>query len=74
LKLGDGKALVVLAVVALIVLPIVDVSLALANPESAKRSSQSIDQVNAWNDLARTPGTPCSYEEGPMEAPAWGAP
>lgn len=60
---GDsGKALAVLAVIALIVLPAVDIGLAAARPESPERSSQAIDQVNAFNDLSRTPGSPCSYE------------
>jgi hypothetical protein len=49
-----------LAVIALIVLPAVDIGLAVATPED-ERSSDAIDQVNVFNDLARTTGTPCSY-------------
>jgi hypothetical protein len=54
------KAGAILAVIALLVLPIVDVSLAAAPPET-DRSSDAIDQVNVLNDLARSAGTPCTY-------------
>jgi len=58
---GDfGKLALVLAVVALLVLPIVDIAVALATPED-ERSNEAIDQVNVLNDLARTPGSPCAY-------------
>ena len=69
--LGDegGKALVLVAVVALVVLPIVDVWLALDAPES-ERSPQAIDQVNAFNDLARLPGSPCSWDAPPDPGPS----
>lgn len=61
---GDsGKALAYLAVLALIVLPIVDLWLALDDPESPTRSGRAIDFVNAYNDLARWPGSPC-FEGG----------
>ncbi|MCS6914427.1 MAG: hypothetical protein RMK29_01010 [Myxococcales bacterium] len=56
-----GRALVVLAALALLVLPAVDVALAVAPAESPTRSSQAIDQTNALNDLMRSPGNPCSY-------------
>jgi hypothetical protein len=58
---GDfGKLALVLAVVALVVLPIVDLAVAVATPEN-DRSTDAIDQVNVLNDLARTPGSPCAY-------------
>lgn len=67
---GDlGKAAVVLAVVALVVLPAVDLGLAIAPAESAGPSAQAIDQVNAWNDLLRSPGTSCSYDQAAGGAP-----
>jgi hypothetical protein len=67
---GDlGKAAVVLAVVALVVLPAVDLGLAIAPAESAGPSAQAIDQVNAWNDLLRSPGTACSYDQAAGGAP-----
>lgn len=69
---GSGQLLVVLAVVALIVLPTIDVALALASPESSSVSSSAIDRVNAYNDLARTPGTACSGV--PAYGPPTGAP
>jgi hypothetical protein len=59
-----GKALVILAVIALVVLPIVDLAVAVTPPES-ERSSDAIDQVNVFNDLARWPGSPCAYGGAP---------
>ena len=55
-KLGD--ALVYLLIIALIVMPIVDLALVIGPAESDK-SATSIDWVNAWNDLLRTPGSAC---------------
>jgi hypothetical protein len=57
-----GYVLLVLAVLALTVLPVIDLALAIAPAESAGRSAQAIDQVNALNDLMRMTGSPCSYE------------
>jgi hypothetical protein len=59
---GDelGKAAVVLAVVALAVLPAVDVGLALSSPENARASVAAMSEVSAYNDLARQPGSPCA--------------
>ena len=58
-----GKAAVVLAVLALAVMPVVDVLLATLPPER-ERSSEAIDQVNVYNDLARSPNSPCAYPAG----------
>lgn len=54
------KALTYAAVIALVVLPIVDIAIAASDPEDDDISSLSIDTVNAYNDLARTPGSPCA--------------
>ncbi len=63
---GDsGKALVILAVIALVVLPTLDLALAIHRPESDGVAAQVTDQVNKYNDLARLPGTDCSYPEAP---------
>lgn len=58
--LGDSRALEVLAAVALVVLPAVALGLALSRPEDSDRNAEAVDQVNAWNDLLRTAGTPCA--------------
>jgi len=55
-----GKGLLILAVLAVAVLPAIDIGLAAAHPESAGKSSAAIDLANAYNDLLRTPGSPCS--------------
>lgn len=60
-----AKVLTVMAVVALVVLPAVDVALAASHPESGERSSDAIDQANALNDLGRTRGTACTTEWAP---------
>lgn len=62
-----GEAGTIILVVALVVLPVVDLLLATLPPESSKKSSEAIDGVNAFNDLARLPGTPCSYYPPPPE-------
>lgn len=69
---GMEEALVYLAVVALLVLPVVDTTLALAPAESARPSADAIDEVNAWNDLLRWSGSPCAppWPEAPSPAPA----
>lgn len=67
---GLGKAAVVLAVVALAVLPAVDVGLALSSPEDARASVAAMSEVSAYNDLARLPGSPCGEATGaPVGAP-----
>jgi hypothetical protein len=65
----DKDAVVVLAVVALVTLPVVAIGLAAANPENGGAVSSSIDVVNAYNDLTRMAGSPCSN----MTAPAMSA-
>jgi hypothetical protein len=59
-----GKSLIVLVVLAVIAMAVVDVSVAAAPPEN-RQSTDAIDQVNVFNDLARTGDTACSD---------WGAP
>ena len=64
---GDlGKLFVIMAVIALVVLPIVDIAVAAATPEN-DRSSDAIDQVNVFNDLARSSGSPCTYAYGALK-------
>lgn len=62
--LGSGKdagvILVILAVVAISALPVVALGLAASMPESSSKSSSAIDMVNAYNDLSRRDGTPCT--------------
>lgn len=67
-----GAVLLVLAAVALAVLPAVDLGVALADPEDAKTSSKAIDQVNVYNDLARWQGSPCDPAMGMPPAPVDG--
>ncbi|WP_437732082.1 hypothetical protein [Sorangium sp. So ce1335] len=61
---GAGSAaavvLATLAVVALVALPPIAVGLSVGSPERDKDSSLALDQINAYNDLARTPGSPCA--------------
>ncbi|MEZ4295395.1 MAG: hypothetical protein R3B70_10500 [Polyangiaceae bacterium] len=57
---GDlGKAAIVVAVLALAVLPFVALGLATGRPEPEKDVAIAIDRVNAQTDLARLPGSPC---------------
>ncbi len=57
---GDiGKAAVVLVVIALLTLPIITLGLGLGRPEPSKEVAEQIDEVNAYNDLARLNGSPC---------------
>jgi hypothetical protein len=59
---GDlGKIGAVVAVVAILVLPIVDLTIAVVPAENGTRSAEAIDQVNLYNDLARSAGSPCAY-------------
>lgn len=64
LNLGGGKdtayVLLVAAAIALIVLPAVDLWMALDHPTSSEDASRAIDRVNVYNDLARWPGSPCA--------------
>jgi hypothetical protein len=57
---GDmGKAAIVLAVVALLTLPIITLGVGLSRPEPEAAVAEAIDEVNAYNDLARLPASPC---------------
>jgi hypothetical protein len=64
LNLGGGKDLgvlvLLLAVITASVLPAVALGLAASMPESSGRSASAIDFANAYNDLARLDGTPCT--------------
>jgi hypothetical protein len=63
-SVGDAnlwKGAIAALAIALVVLPIVDVALAASDPEDGGVSSLSIDTVNAYNDLARTEGSPCAH-------------
>ncbi|MGK3999959.1 hypothetical protein [Sorangium sp. So ce1024] len=59
---GSAAAIVLatVAVLALVALPPVAVGLSVGRPERDKDSSLALDQINAYNDLARTPGSPCA--------------
>ena len=63
---GAEAALIYVAVVALLTLPIIDMALALAPAEKASASASAIDEVNAFNDLLRWPGSPCSPGAPPL--------
>lgn len=58
---GLESAAVALLLIAVLTLPAVDLGLALAHPGSSKNSAGVLDLVNAYNDLARSPGSPCAY-------------
>jgi hypothetical protein len=63
---GDaGKGVLILAALAIMVLPAIDIGLAAARPESSTKSAEATDIVNAWNDLMRSPGSPCSLYDAP---------
>lgn len=58
---GDlGKAAVVLAVIALLALPAIAIGLSAGRTEDETGAALAIDRVNAYNDLARTPGSDCA--------------
>ncbi|AUX32316.1 uncharacterized protein SOCE836_044530 [Sorangium cellulosum] len=48
------------AVVALVALPPIAVGLSVGRPEREKDTARALDHVNAYNDSARTPGSPCA--------------
>jgi hypothetical protein len=57
---GDiGKAAIVVAVLAIAVLPFIALGLAAGRPEPEDQVAAAIDQVNAQTDLARVPGSAC---------------
>jgi hypothetical protein len=41
--------------------PVAALVLAASRPEAHQFSAEAIDEVNAYNDLSRRAGTPCSY-------------
>jgi hypothetical protein len=51
----------IVVVIAILVMPVIDLTLALVPAENTTRSAESIDQANLYNDLARSPGSPCAY-------------
>ena len=80
LKLGGGggkdpaailAAIFIVSVIA--ALPAVNIGVSAAHPESATESARATDLVGAWNDLMRTPGSPCSlYTLAPQPVPVEG--
>ena len=62
---GDsGKMWAILAAVALVIMPAVALGLALSRPEDSDTNAEAIDQVNAYNDLLRSAGSPCATWAG----------
>ncbi|MCC6523590.1 MAG: hypothetical protein IT373_13115 [Polyangiaceae bacterium] len=57
------EAAVVLAVLAILAMPGITIGLAVGRPEPEQDVAYAIDTVNAYNDLARYPGTACSSPE-----------
>lgn len=60
---GNKDAMQAVAVVAILALPFVAYGLALGRAEPEEEVADAVDRVNWFNDLARTPGSPCY--EGP---------
>lgn len=58
---GAKEAYVAIAVAMIVASPIIAYGLALGRPEPEEEVARAVDQINAYNDLARMPGTPCSY-------------
>ena len=54
------EAVVALAVLAIIAMPGITIGLAAGRPEPEDEVALAIDRVNAYNDLARYPGTLCT--------------
>lgn len=61
---GDGRMWAILAAVALVVMPAVALGLALSRPEDSDTNAEAIDQVNVYNDLLRSAGSPCAAWTG----------
>jgi hypothetical protein len=71
----DKEAAVILAVIAIVALPAITLGLALGRPEPEKEVSEVLDRVNLYNDLARSPGSPCAVAApSAPSAPMGGAP
>ncbi|WP_437620650.1 hypothetical protein [Sorangium sp. So ce1151] len=71
---GDGAEaasvlLATFAVVALVALPPIAVGLSVGRPEREKDTALALDHVNAFNDLARTPGSPCAVAAPGAQVP-----
>ncbi|MFO0696328.1 MAG: hypothetical protein U0230_22370 [Polyangiales bacterium] len=63
---GDSAtAAVIAAVVVAVTLPFIDMGIAMAQPGSDTQAAAAHDIVNAWNDLVRTPGSPCAVGFAP---------
>ncbi|HRI69148.1 MAG TPA: hypothetical protein PK156_33185, partial [Polyangium sp.] len=63
---GDlGKAALAIVVIAIVALPFINLGLGLGRPEPSEEVAREIDKVNAYNDLARLSGSPCSAMEAP---------
>lgn len=67
---GSGEGLVIAAAVAAVTLPIIDVAVAASSPISEHQAAVASDLVAAWNDLARTPGSPCTMPGSAVPVPA----
>ena len=69
LNLGGGRdagaVVVILLVIAATTLPVVALGLAASMPESAGKTAGAIDLANAYNDLARSEGSPCAPAASP---------
>ncbi|MSP58914.1 MAG: hypothetical protein EXR72_00995 [Myxococcales bacterium] len=59
-KEGAAILLVIFVVAAMVTLVAIDFWMALDDPETDK-SPEAIDWTNVYNDLARTPGSPCAW-------------
>lgn len=74
----DKEAAVILAVIAIVALPAITLGLALGRPEPEKEVADVLDRVNLYNDLVRSPESPCAVAApgapGAPNAPMGGAP
>lgn len=66
---GGDEAAVLAAVLVAATLPIVDVAVAASSPISQSQAARATDIAAAWNDLARTPGSPCAMPGGAQPLP-----
>jgi hypothetical protein len=68
-KDSDGNdAAIVLAALAILVLPVFTAALLASDSVPAKPTAAAIDLVNAYNDMARTPGSACAPPSDVAEA------
>lgn len=54
------EVVVIIAVIAIVAMPAIAIGLAVGRPEPEKEVAAVIDRVNLYNDMARTPGSPCA--------------